>query len=342
MQTRILVALSVMIAGTPAAAAPACPPIRPPVINLDVERFYGDKAGTHVEPRKLAAHDAAVAPLTAFLREITQSADKALQRTSPRARQDMAACALRGLEAWAKGGALLGEMRSQQAEYQRKWDFTGLALAYVKLRPFATATQHQAIHAWLVRLADQSRAFFDDPGKARNNHWYWLGLGLSAVGLESPRHWQMARAIMHDAARDITADGTLPKEMQRERRALFYHVFALMPLVVMAEVAASRGEDWYAFEGGALHRLVATTHAGLVTPTLFDRLAGTSQERPSNTRAGWLQLYEARFPGRLPWPHPIVADGHRWIGGQALLLKEALAAQPSKGQPPPNRVGSRR
>jgi poly(beta-D-mannuronate) lyase len=324
MHVRFALVAVTLLVGASAATAQSCPPVPAPVVDLDVERFYGDKAGSKVDATKLAAHDAAVAPLAAFLREVTQNADKAMRRTSKRSRDEVAACTLTWLEGWAKGGALLGVMKSQQSEYQRKWDFTGLALAYVKVRPFASPQQRVVIQGWLVRLADQSRAFFDDPGRTRNNHWYWLGLGLAAVGLDSPKHWEMARNIMRDAARDVAADGTLPKEMERQGRALFYHAFAVMPLVVMAEIGASRGEDWYGVRAGALHRLVATTHAGLVEPATFARLAGVAQERPVNTRAGWLQLYGSRFPGRLSAPHPVVAEGHRWIGGNAALLRDAL------------------
>jgi poly(beta-D-mannuronate) lyase len=130
---------------------------------------------------------------------------------------------------------------------------------------------------------------------------------------------------MRDAARDIAADGTLAKEMERRQRALHYHVFSVMPLVIMAELAASRQEDWYAFGNGALHRLIATTHAGLVDVKRFDARASVAQERPVNARAGWLQLYQARFPGRLTAPHPSVAIGHRWIGGSVETLRAALA-----------------
>ena len=328
---RIAAFLALTFMGLSACVPPghACPPPPAPVVDLDVERFYGDKAGSMVDAGKLAAHDAAVAPLTAFLREVTQDADKALRRTQPKSQAETAACALSWLTSWARGGALLGTMATPQAEYQRKWDFGGLALAYLKLKPFARAEQSATIEPWLVKLADRCRAFFDDPQRQRNNHWYWLGLGLAAVGIgaDSPRHWEMARGIVRDAARDIAADGTLPKEMERQGRALFYHAFALMPLVMAAELGAARGEDWYGFGDGAVHRLAKVTHDGLVQPQSFDRLAGVAQERPVNGRAGWLQLYAARFPGRLSTPHPIVAEGHRWIGGSAVLLKAALARQ---------------
>ena len=324
---RLAALIALMVMTSACGAASACPSPSPPVVDLDVERFYGDKAGSKIDAGKLASHDAAVAPLTAFLREVTQDADKALRRTSPKSQMDMAQCAMSWLTSWARAKALLGRMATPQAEYQRKWDFTGIALAYVKLKPFADADQRAVIEPWLVSLADRSRAFFDDPQRARNNHWYWLGLGLAAVGIgaDSPRHWDMARGIMSDAARDIAANGTLPKEMERQSRALFYHAFTVMPLVVAAELGASRGEDWYALDDGALHRLVKATHDGLVQPEAFDRLAGIAQERPVNARAGWLQLYSARFPGRLATPHPTVAEGHRWIGGSAVVLKGALA-----------------
>ncbi|HRD74621.1 MAG TPA: hypothetical protein PK264_01585, partial [Hyphomicrobiaceae bacterium] len=68
------------------------------------------------------------------------------------------------LAAWADAGALTGRMETRQAEYQRKFDFVGLALAWVKVRPHASEVERRAIDAWLIRLADLSRAFFDDRG----------------------------------------------------------------------------------------------------------------------------------------------------------------------------------
>jgi len=46
-----------------------------------------------------------------------------------------------------------------------------------------------------------------------------------------------------DGIDEIAADGTLPLEMGRGQRALHYHLFALAPLVTMAELAAANGED---------------------------------------------------------------------------------------------------
>jgi len=213
-------------------------------------------------------------------------------------------------------------MHSKQAEYQRKWDLGGLALAYLKLRPFAGSAHRTVIEPWLVRLAVEAKAFQLSPDRKRNNHLYWMGLALAATSLATDHEefWSDARQIMADAIGDIQADGTLPLELERGKRALHYHAFALTPLIVMAELATLRGEDWYAADSGALHRLVRRTAAGLISPETFDALAGEKQERPVRPGYGWLSLYSARFPDRLPPPLPEVRSKYRWLGGDVTLL----------------------
>ena len=219
-------------------------------------------------------------------------------------------------------------MDGKQAEAQRKWDLAGTALAYLKLKRWASAADRTAIEPWLIKVADAARAHFDDRSVKRNNHWYWLGLGLGAVGIatDSDTHWQMAKVIMQDAARDITSGGTLPLELARGQRALHYHAFALMPLVTLAELGASRGEDFYAFGDGALHRLTAKTAAGLADPAVFDTLAGIKQEQPVKSGAGWAALYRAHFPDRLK-DLPQQASHHRWLGGDVAVLSQVLTAK---------------
>lgn len=314
-----------------AAGAKACPAPPPPVRDLAPPRFYGDAAGAKVDAELKRQHKAAVAPLTSFLRHVVKDTDNAVRRGDARAAQ----CPLAWIEVWARADAWLGAMGTKQAEYQRKWDLAGVALAYLKLKPYADARQRESIEPWLVRFADQARAFFDDPGHKRNNHWYWLGLGLGATALAagSPRHWKAARNILGDGLRDIAADGSLPFEMAREGRALHYHAFGLTPLVALAELGSAKGEDWYGLDGGALHRLVALTARGLADPRVFDRLAGHVQERPPGTGAGWLQLYEARFPGRIDGARLTVPATHRWLGGDVGLLAQTVATMAKAKRP---------
>jgi poly(beta-D-mannuronate) lyase len=321
-----LAAVGAMALMPAAGAAQACPPPPAVVRDVDVPRFYDDAAGSRVDARLKAAHEAAAAPLVAFLRHVSGKADAALRAGKSDRQQAAAACALAWLEAWARGDAWLGRV-NRQGEYQRKWDLAGASLAYLKVKPFATAEQRHVIEAWLARVARAARAFFDDPGRRRNNHWYWLGLALAGTALAKgdAALWAEARRIATDAARDIRADGTLPMEMERGARALHYHAFSAMPLVVLAELAATRGEDFYALGNGALHRLVAVTLRGLAEPARFGSLTGVAQELGASSQgAGWLRLYAWRFPARtIPEVSPARSTDRR-LGGDVEVLLAAL------------------
>jgi poly(beta-D-mannuronate) lyase len=306
------------------AQAEDCPAVTPPVADLTIDRYYEDGAGSVVEPVRMEAHKAQVAPLKEFVGTVTRLADRAhRQRSSP---SGTIACALTWLRGWAQGGAYLGTMNSKQAEAQRKWDLAGTSLAYVKLRRWAKADDREVIEPWLSKWADAARAAFDDPGIKRNNHWYWLGLAQMGVAIatDDAQRWQMAKAIFEDALADIKPEGTLPLEMARGARALHYHVFATEPLVVTAELAAARGEDWYALKAGALHRLVKTTAEGLREPAIFDKLAGVAQQRPVKTGYGWAELYRDRFFDRMP-ERIEQPQGHRYLGGDTDVLMKAAA-----------------
>lgn len=318
--------LAMIMANGAAWPALACPAPPAPIRDIALPRFYADKAGSVVDAELAEAHREAVEPINDFLRHVVSDADKAWRRSKPDAQAEVGTCAATWIAAWAKGRAWLGRMETRQSEYQRKWDHAGVSLAYLKVRRFATPAERAVIEPWLIELADAARAFFDDPERRRNNHWYWLGLGLGATGLAtgSEKHWAMARGIFEDASRDIQANGTLPHEMERKGRALFYHAFSATPLVTLAELAASRGEDWWAIGNGASHRLVKATLDGLADPTPFEVLAGEKQERPLRTGSGWIALYTTRFPDRIPGQLPQSAPGHRWLGGDVLVLKAAL------------------
>ena len=134
---------------------------------------------------------------------------------------------------------------------------------------------------------------------------------------------------MGDAARDIGPDGTLKRELARGGRAIHYHAFAVMPLVVLAELGAAMGDgDWYALNDGALHRLVSVTAKGLAEPALFAKLAAVPQQPHPGTGAGWAQLYERRFPGRVALP--AMKSGDRWLGGDVTALMRVLDRLPSR------------
>ena len=322
-----IVAISAGVGQAAAAARIDCPPPPEAVSNLNLPGYYKDKAKSVVDPTAQSRKRAAVKPLKDYLNALSRLVDRAVLARPQTRRAGFGHCAIYWLRAWAEGGAYLGTMSSKQAESQRKWDLAGLALAYLKVRRYAGPVDRKAIDPWLQEIADRTRAIYVSPGKIRNNHWYWLGLGLGAVGLatKSERHWSEARNIMRDAANDIDPDGFLPRELKRGKRALHYHTFSAMPLVTLAELAEARQENWYAFGNGALHRLVKATANALVNPQRLEDAAGAGQERPLRSRAGWLQLYRSRFPDRsLPPDTPAAKARHRWLGGDVMALSRVL------------------
>src|SRR5262249_18572681 len=134
----------------------------------------------------------------------------------------------------------------------------------------------------------------------RNNHLYWAALAAAATGIAADDRalfdWAVARYRF--ALTQIDADGALPQELARASRARHYHLFALAPLVMVAELGASNGLDLYAEHDGALHRLVARVVGSPDDPAWFERRTGHPQERGealTGWSLAWAEPYYARF-----------------------------------------------
>jgi poly(beta-D-mannuronate) lyase len=133
----------------------------------------------------------------------------------------------------------------------------------------------------------------------RNNHAYWAGLAVAAAGVATDDRalleWGVDR--YRRGVAEIAEDGALPLEMARRSRALHYHLFALAPLVMLAEIGEANGLPLYRERDGALHRLVGRVVAGLADPSGFAAAARADQETPrlAGESAGWIEPYAARF-----------------------------------------------
>ena len=130
---------------------------------------------------------------------------------------------------------------------------------------------------------------------------YWAGVELAAIGVAANdrRDFDWGMAAYDNGVNQIRPDGTLPLEMARGSRALHYHLYALAPLVLLAEFGETNGVDLYAHASGALHRLVNASVAGLHDPAPFEKATGVNQEVPkvvSGDQIGWAPPYVRRFP----------------------------------------------
>ena len=138
-------------------------------------------------------------------------------------------------------------------------------------------------------------------GDSQNNHLYWAGVELAAIGVaaNNRKDFDWAMATYDNGVDQIQPDGALPLEMARGGRALHYHLYALAPLVLLAEFGEANHLDLYAHANGAIHRLVNFSVAGLQDPRLSSKqqACNRSCRRPSTgDQIGWAPPYVQRFP----------------------------------------------
>jgi poly(beta-D-mannuronate) lyase len=202
-----------------------------------------------------------------------------------------------------------GKCTTSQDHYVQGWLGGSVIIAYLKVRPSGLVTPEQTavILPWIKVLAVHAQTFFDPKNTGAkatsvlNNHLYWGGIPVAAAGMATNDHALFDWGIQtyEVGVSQVTADGTLPKEMARAARALHYHIFAIAPLVMLAEYGEDNGITMYARHDGALKRLIQRTVDGIQDPSYFDKAAGIKQEEIkslSSDDIAWAKPYLHRFP----------------------------------------------
>lgn len=299
--------LAVLALAGPGTAL-ACSPPPPAVRDIDANRYYTDDRSSIVDPVLKARNEAAVKPVNDYLEVVARAANRFQAEGS----QEDARCALAWLEAWARQDALLGRMSSRQSYYTRKWTLGGLALNYARVQAAAPPAQRAAIEAWFTRLAEATMAHADAGKGIRNNHYYWEGLAVTAVGAVTgeARYTGWGRKVFEHAMGQIQPDGSLPHEMARASKALHYHLYAAAPLVMMASILDLRHP--------ALDRLVGFAMNGVADPAPFERMSGVAQERPARA-PGWIAIYDRRAARPQSFAPPPANNWDARMGGDRNL-----------------------
>jgi len=215
------------------------------------------------------------------------------------------------MEAAVKDGVFTGKMSSGQAYYVQGWTIGAIAIAYLKLRDshLLSSSQEQEIPRWIIQVAQQSESYFDarrakSAGDAENNHLYWAGVELAAAGIAANdrKLFDWGIETYRAGVSQIQPDGSLPLEMRRGQRALHYHLYALAPLIYLAEFGEAKGLDLYAERDGAIRKLASLCAQGLEDNSFFVKSTGIAQDTPNGPPAAeqisWAKLYVARFPDR--------------------------------------------
>jgi poly(beta-D-mannuronate) lyase len=284
----------------------SCPSLPHLAPDLVTDGFYRLDDPTHsiIDPVRQEAYNKSSGQVKAVGLAIVKAADD--YRTS--GSRQAAECAMGRIVTMARDKSLSGKMSSGQAYYVQGWVVGAVAIAYLKVRGAGDATPEQAasIAGWLRSVGEQTKAFYGarkkaGQGDSQNNHLYWAGVELAAIGVAANdrNDFDWALTAYDNGVNQIGPNGTLPLEMARGGRALHYHLYALAPLVLLAEFGEANGLDLYAHANGALHRLVDVSITGLRDPTLFEKATGVRQEVSkvvSGDQIGWAPPYVRRFP----------------------------------------------
>jgi poly(beta-D-mannuronate) lyase len=295
--------------GKPVAAteaAYACPAVAHITPDLVTDGFYRLDDPTHsiIDPVRQEAYKKSSDGVKAVGMSVVKAADDYRTTGSRKAAQ----CAMAQIVTLAQDRALAGKMSSNQAYYVQGWVVGAVAIAYLKVREtgMATPQQSETIASWMQSVGEQTIGYYDahkrvGHGDSQNNHLYWAGVELAAIGVvaNNRKDFDWAMATYDNGLNQIQPDGALPLEMARGGRALHYHLYALAPLVLLAEFGEANHLDLYAHANGAIHRLVNFSVAGLQDPTPFVKATGVQQEvpkTPTGDHIGWAPPYVQRFP----------------------------------------------
>jgi poly(beta-D-mannuronate) lyase len=272
--------------------------------TLDAEGYYIDANHSVIDPVKKAAYDQIEKGPVSLGQGVGLAADHYLATGSRAA----AVCVYSLLDAAAKADAWAGTMPHNQGVYDQNWMLSGTAIPYLKVRNsgVGAAGQDAEIQKWFLHVATQVRIYFDEKhfhpnSDAWNNHIYWAGLAVAAQGIagndKGAFQWGMvAYSLGMDS---IEPDGSLPAEMARAGMALHYQLYAVGPLVMLAELGEANNIDMYGQKKGAIHRLVNFDIAAMKDPSIIAKRTGVAQNIPaqySGQEIGWAVPYVKRFP----------------------------------------------
>ncbi len=299
---------------------------RPIDYFVTMPAFYQDPAGWRRASQPFFAFEAQA---TGFAAGYVRTGSAAYAR-----------CLLDLLSQWAARRALLAfdyEGNHGQTWYAVQWSAAtaGLAYSVVRSEPSLRDDERREVEDWLAAVVTHQIAYPGNPTSCCNNHLYWRGLEAAIVGVVTgnDRLFRYGIGAYTAALQSMNADGSLPLEMERGRRALHYQNFAVLPLVFVAEIAARQGYDLYGLkvDGRDLHLAVRFLLQAMDDPAVLRRYTADEQDLRFIDRRdelNWLEPYHRRFPGpeTAQWLARLRPLAHNWTGGPGTLYFADLGA----------------
>ncbi|MCM2678416.1 alginate lyase family protein [Echinimonas agarilytica] len=226
-----------------------CPDLIEPLHQFESGSIYLDTpCRCEIDPVKQAIYEAEKKALDDFNKVLISNSDRYV--ATPIEREEIAQCVVEHLEHWANADAMLGD-HAENLGYHKSADLLGaVASSFAKIRN-AEGTplldENSSIGYWMTQLGDTVIEYYDSiegSKTSRNNHRYWDGfsVGRSAVLLQNQAQFGWAMEGLKIGLNEVEADGTLPLEMARGSKAHQYHIYALQPLIGLAELSIANLE----------------------------------------------------------------------------------------------------
>lgn len=266
---------------------PLCVSIPAPPATLQTQSKYkaDDNSKSSIDDDALAARDKTVQPIRNSIRLLTNIAYT--ESNSSLIAQARAECVLHNVDRWASAKALT-DMRTVDAYLSRdRWVAEiGLAVESASKRVELSSERKALYSTWFSTLARDTIDAYSlrlGPKSKTNNHRYWAGLSVAAIGfvLDNSDFKAWGKTSFEIGACQVDDRGFLPAELARGEKALDYHVYALRPLAAIVKLAADNGEPLQSKCLDRFKRLTAMTRDALRDPTEFERVAGQRQAATS-------------------------------------------------------------
>lgn len=185
-------------------------------------------------------------------------------------------CLIDMLLRWARADAFLDiafHTSGLQTWFQAESSLFAAAAAYAVVRDDVPGrdADKRLIERWLVAAANNHLRYQGaDDGTCCNNHFYRRGLYSLMIGIlaKDDDLFRVGVSAVYSALSDTGPDGSLRLEMMRKEYSAKYQVYAVMHLVLIAQIAARQGYDLFRLEayGHSLADVVDFAVATLLRP----------------------------------------------------------------------------
>ena len=120
----------------------------------------------------------------------------------------------------------------------------------------------------------------------------------SAIILDNRQYYRWALDVYRHAMSQLNDKGLLPNELKRNSLALNYHNYALVPLVMLADLAYSNGDDFISSPSAPINQLVNNVTLGLVNHADFNKITDhprlpeqTTKRLHTSYSLAWIPVY---------------------------------------------------